>query len=615
MVQPLAVGTILNNQYRVVRLVGGGGTSWVYQAEELPPGSGKLWAVKELRCQTRDQEEQATAYRRFEKQARLLCDLVHVNIPRYTGFFKEDGSAYLVMEFVCGQSLEKKLIAANAPLSETDVLNWAIQLCDGLHYLHTRQPPIIFGDLRPSNVMVSDAGLVKLIDFGVSRTYAIGRRRGGIRLDTEAVGAPEQWGKGQLDARSDIYTLGAMMYHLLANVAPTAAFLPSEPQPICGLNRTLSAKTIAIVERAMARDQSDRFQSALEMHEALVAALSDYSSPLLCRYDVEDITLTCRLNRDPLPTITSQQLLFLLVQLEWRAVSTRTRAPLNLCLVLDKSGSMAEAKLQDMCEAAKLILDSLELQDTISIVAFSDQDYLVAESQTVAGKLELKKRLDGICEGGGTLLSCGMNRAMRELQRSRVPGQQRGMLLFTDGHTIGDREVCRELSREAQRSNISVNAFGLGSDWNDDLLGDVAGVGGGRALFLDSPDKMLHLFRRVADLSEDAVVDNARMVLRLASGVVPRQVWRILPRSPTWGIARCPIEISRYPWVICRRGSSLAGWWNYSSLPGRQEPIALHRLSSAMRCLSRTLLARRSKLTFYSSSLPMLAKQSNTMPK
>jgi hypothetical protein len=254
--------------------------AWVYQVEELPPGSGVLWALKELRPQTQDRAERAMARDLFEQEARLLRNLDHPNIPKIADFFEENGRACLVMEFIWGESLEKRLEAANAPLLETDVLKWAIQLCDALHYLHTRQPPIIFRDMKPSNVMATNTGLVKLIDFGIARTYKVGKKRDTVAMGSENYAAPEQWGQGQTDARSDVYALGATMYHLLANMAPTPAFLPSEPLPLANYNGALSKETIAIVERAMERDRTRRFQSITEMRAALVAALpTQYESP------------------------------------------------------------------------------------------------------------------------------------------------------------------------------------------------------------------------------------------------------------------------------------------------------------------------------------------------
>ena len=280
MSQPLAIGTVVKNQYRIVRLVGGGGMAWVYQVEELPPGSGKLWALKELRPQSQDRSEQAVARDLFEQEARLLRELDHVNIPAIVDFFEENGRACLVMEFIWGESLEKRLTATNAPLLETDVLKWAIQLCDALDYLHSRKPPIIFRDMKPSNVMVTNTGLVKLIDFGIARTFKVGKKRDTVAMGSENYAAPEQWGKGQTDPRSDLYGLGATMYHLLANMAPTPAFLPSEPLPLANYNGAVSKETIAIIERAMDRQREKRFSSAREMRAALLAALpGEYLPP------------------------------------------------------------------------------------------------------------------------------------------------------------------------------------------------------------------------------------------------------------------------------------------------------------------------------------------------
>ncbi|MGD2205385.1 MAG: protein kinase [Anaerolineae bacterium] len=281
MTQPLAIGTVLKNRYRIVRLIGGGGMAWVYQVEELPHKSGKLWALKELCPQTQDKEEQATARKLFEQEARLLRALDHPNIPKIADVFEENGRACLVMEFIWGESLEERIEAANAPLLETDVLKWALQLCDALHYLHSRHPPIIFRDMKPSNVMVTTAGQVKLIDFGIARTYKVGKKRDTVAMGSENYAAPEQWGKGQTDARSDIYGLGATMYHLLANMAPTPAFLPSKPLPLGNYNGAVSGETIAIIKKAMDRDRDKRFQTALELREALVKVLPEpYIAPV-----------------------------------------------------------------------------------------------------------------------------------------------------------------------------------------------------------------------------------------------------------------------------------------------------------------------------------------------
>ena len=281
--KPLAVDTLLKGkyEYRVRRLVGGGGMAWVYQVEKVTgPNAATVWAMKELRPQTEDPDTQAHARALFNQEVTILAQLSHPNLPQVIDFFEEQGRSYLVMEFIWGESLEKRLEKAQSPLLERQVLQWAVQISDVLDYLHTRKPPIIFRDLKPSNIMVNNAGAVKLVDFGVARTYKENKLQDTIALGSENYAAPEQWGQAQTDARSDVYGLGATMYHLLANMPPSPAFLPSEPQPLNVLSNALSATTVQIVTKAMARRREDRYQSAAEMRKALVAHLPGYVPPV-----------------------------------------------------------------------------------------------------------------------------------------------------------------------------------------------------------------------------------------------------------------------------------------------------------------------------------------------
>jgi len=281
--RPLSVKAILTSdqaQYQVKRLVGGGGMAWVYQVERLHENSNSLWALKELRPQTQDPDTQAHAKQLFTQEATILSQLNHPNLPQVIDFFEDQGRAYLVMEFIWGESLEKRIEKARSPLMEREVLQWAVQVCDVLNYLHTRQPPIIFRDLKPSNVMVNNAGVVKLVDFGIARTYKEDKLQDTIALGSENYAAPEQWGQAQTDPRSDIYGLGATMYHLLANMPPSPAFLPSEPAPLNTLNGAVSSETVQIVSKAMARERSDRYSSAQEMKTILLNCLPGYISPV-----------------------------------------------------------------------------------------------------------------------------------------------------------------------------------------------------------------------------------------------------------------------------------------------------------------------------------------------
>jgi Ca-activated chloride channel family protein len=248
-----------------------------------------------------------------------------------------------------------------------------------------------------------------------------------------------------------------------------------------------------------------------------------------------DISLTCRLNKSHLPVMNTQQLVYVLVEAMPGAAMAQVQMPLNLSLVLDKSGSMQGKKIQNLREAAKLVVDRLGPQDTISIVAFSDKKYLIAENQPVADKEDLKKKIDRIRDGGGTAISGGMGQGLAELDKAMSPDKISRMLLLTDGQTFGDERQCKRLGQQAGDKGIVVNALGLGDDWNEELLDDIAEASGGVADFIDSPDKIVAFFDKAVQSMQDTVVQNAQMVLRLANGVTPRQVWQVLPMISNLG--------------------------------------------------------------------------------
>jgi Ca-activated chloride channel family protein len=248
-----------------------------------------------------------------------------------------------------------------------------------------------------------------------------------------------------------------------------------------------------------------------------------------------DVILTCRLNKASLPVMNTQQLVYVLIEAAPGAAMAQVQMPLNLSLVLDKSGSMQGQKIQNLREAAKLVVDRLGPRDTISIVAFSDRKYLIADSQPVSDKAELKKKIDRIRDGGGTAISGGMSQGLAELDKAVSPDRVSRMLLLTDGQTFGDEKQCKKLGKQAGDNGIVVNALGLGDDWNEDLLDDIAEASGGVADFIDSPDKIVAFFEQAVQSMQDTVVQNAQMVLRLANGITPRQVWQVLPMISNLG--------------------------------------------------------------------------------
>lgn len=269
----LKINTILDGKqgsYRIIQLVGGGGMALVYRVEALQ--TLEQWALKVLHPFSSDPDDLIEAKRLFDQEASLLSALNHPNLPKVVDHFEESNRAFLVMEFIEGQSLQQLLEEATYGLLETEVLGWMIQVCYVLDYLHNQQPPIIFRDLKPGNVMLSNNGMIKLIDFGIARTYKVNKKKDTITMGSANYAPLEQWGKGQTDARSDVYGLGATIYHLLTKRLPPLASEPKLTSPTHH-EPGISRETEEIVLKAMAKEPEDRYQSAQEMQLALQRAL------------------------------------------------------------------------------------------------------------------------------------------------------------------------------------------------------------------------------------------------------------------------------------------------------------------------------------------------------
>ena len=210
----LVPGVLLGGRYRIVQALGKGGFGAVYKAVDTRFQGQRVLAIKEMSDAQLSQSEKAQALQDFRHEANLLVQLNHPYLPNVSDFFEEADKAYLVMEFVEGATLEKKQEQAGGPLDESLVMGWALQLCTVLHYLHTRSHPIIFRDMKPSNVMVTDEGEIKLIDFGIARVFKASATKDTTLLGSVGYAPLEQYGRGQSDARSDIYALGATLYHM-----------------------------------------------------------------------------------------------------------------------------------------------------------------------------------------------------------------------------------------------------------------------------------------------------------------------------------------------------------------------------------------------------------------
>ena len=244
---------------------------------------------------------------------------------------------------------------------------------------------------------------------------------------------------------------------------------------------------------------------------------------------MDQVQLSCTLNKPHLPVLRTQQLVYAYIEIKATESMVDVKAPLNISLVLDKSGSMEGAKIVSLRQAAKNAIDLLDPDDHVSIVAFSDKVYTIAPGTLATDKANLQRQIDRIRDGGGTAMSGGMRRGLSELDKNLSPDRLSRMLLLTDGQTFGDEDQCQELGAAMGDKGIVIQALGLGEDWNEDLLDQVAEASGGTADYIETADEINAFFQDAVQRMQATVVQNAQLVLRLVNGVVPRQVWRVVP--------------------------------------------------------------------------------------
>lgn len=277
----LPKGTVLQGRYEIIRTVGIGGMGAVYQARDKRFTKViRVCAIKEMINSAPAPQLRELAIKNFEREANILATLNHPAIPKIFDCFSEGNRSYLVLEFIEGQDLESLLQRTESFLPEEQVISWAIQICDVLSYIHNHKPnPIIFRDLKPSNIMLNNQDRIVLIDFGIAKVFQAGQK--GTMIGTEGYSPPEQY-KGIADPRGDIYALGATMHHLLTKRDPRleAPFTFHECPPR-SLNPGVSEQLEAVVMKALQYDIKDRYASAEEMKVALQDILMGRRAPLV----------------------------------------------------------------------------------------------------------------------------------------------------------------------------------------------------------------------------------------------------------------------------------------------------------------------------------------------
>jgi formylglycine-generating enzyme required for sulfatase activity/serine/threonine protein kinase len=270
----LSNGTLLQQRYRIIRLLARGGMGAVYEAEAVHLGNAPV-AVK----QTFYSERQRILREQFEREAAMMARLRHPALPKVSDHFVEGGEQFLVMEFIPGADLFALLNERRRPFDCAHVTAWAETLLDALDYIHTQQPPIIHRDIKPHNLKLTPLGELFLIDFGLAKkASASTHSSASLHAYTLSYAPPEQINDAGTDARSDLYSLGATLYHLLVGEPPVNAKVREEvvqyraPDPLRlphQVNPNIPPALSVLIARAMALDRESRYGSAAEMLQAL----------------------------------------------------------------------------------------------------------------------------------------------------------------------------------------------------------------------------------------------------------------------------------------------------------------------------------------------------------
>ncbi len=272
----LRSGQKLSGRYEIRRVLGVGAMGAVYGALDWNL-SGKRVAVKEYSpTRITNPAEQATAAQMFEEEALMLVRLQHPNMPNVSDYFREGGNQYMVMDFIDGSTLEEYLIQhQRAP--EQQVIAWGQQIASVLHYLHSQNPPIIFRDMKPGNVMIDKQGRIKLIDFGIARKFKPGQARNTQQLGTPGYAPQEAYGKEQSDARSDVYSLAVTLYVLLTGFDPSND--PFNLPPLRSLVPNVSTTLERAIEVGRQHNLEQRWQTMEQFATALTGAWASPSNP------------------------------------------------------------------------------------------------------------------------------------------------------------------------------------------------------------------------------------------------------------------------------------------------------------------------------------------------
>ncbi|MCW3054359.1 MAG: Serine/threonine protein kinase [Chthonomonadales bacterium] len=267
--EQLKPGTLLNGRYQITRPLGRGGMGTVFLAEHLQLQS--ILAIKEVCSPGESEEERQATLEQYQREARFLVQLNHINLPKVTDAFVENDRFYLVMEYIEGVTLEMRLKERGGrPLPVVQVVEWGLQIADVLSYLHNQNPPIIFRDLKPANVMVKPDNTIRLIDFGIARRFQQGAVHDTSLFGSVGYSPPEQFGRQQTDARSDIYAFGVTLHQMLTGIDPSIQ--PFKFVPVSNINLSVPKLLSDLIQQCLSMEPEARPADIHQVAMGLVAS-------------------------------------------------------------------------------------------------------------------------------------------------------------------------------------------------------------------------------------------------------------------------------------------------------------------------------------------------------
>lgn len=244
---------------------------------------------------------------------------------------------------------------------------------------------------------------------------------------------------------------------------------------------------------------------------------------------MSELTLNYYLSKEYVPASGEGQMLYTLIELGTGHAGVSKGMPFNLCLLLDRSGSMDGKKIENLKEAVKRVVDSLGEKDRISVVIFDDEVEVLLTNQIPSNKAEIKNKIDSIIPRGGTQISDAMKKAMEEIKKGSSANMVSRMLLLTDGQTWDDEPKCEELSIEAKKAGISISAVGLGDEWNENLLISIGEKSGGDSYWIENPEDIMERFTSEVSGLRGIVATNLNIIYKLSKDVEPLKTYRVKP--------------------------------------------------------------------------------------